>query len=336
MRGVLRAGVGALSADRVLGQIDFIKSAVNFVDPIGMDAPAGVAIDQSARHVLVADTQNNRVLGWKSIATFVSGGAADLVIGQPDFNSSGCNRNAPAPDATRLCQPIGVAVDVSHNVYVGDTRNNRVLVFEDPFAALSSTNQTNDFAAFAVFGQAGSFITNAAGLSANSFSSPQGMAVDASNNLFVADVSNNRALVFFSPIPMTKVSGPPGNFGDATADVAIGQPNLVSGACNQGGGASLTTLCMAPFFGVGIAVDGGGNLYVADTKNDRALEYNGPFGYGQTNNSTADWFSRETTWRNRRGSRSIRTGIFTFHRSRITRCTSTRSRSRWTRRTCST
>ena len=32
MRGVLRAGVGALSADRVLGQIDFIKNAVNFVD----------------------------------------------------------------------------------------------------------------------------------------------------------------------------------------------------------------------------------------------------------------------------------------------------------------
>jgi len=87
---------------------------------------------------------------------------------------------------------------------------------------------------------------------------------------------------------MTKVSGPPGNFGDATADVAIGQPNLVSGACNQGGGATLTTLCMAPFFGVGIAVDGGDNLYVADTQNDRALEYNGPFGYKQTNNPTAD------------------------------------------------
>ncbi len=291
MRGVLRAGVGAPSADRVLGQVNFINTAANFVDPIGMDAPAGVAIDQSAGHVLVADTQNNRVLGWKSIAAFVSGGPASLVIGQPDFNSSGCNQNAPAPDATCLCHPIGVAVDALHNVYVGDTLNNRVLVFGDPFAALSSTNQTNDFAAFAVFGQAGSFITNAPnenGLSANSLSSPQGVAVDASNSLFVADVSNNRALVFFSPIPMTSVSGPSGNFGDATADLAIGQPNPVSGACNQGGGATLTTLCMAPFFGVGIAVDDSDNLYVADTQNDRALEYNGPFGYRQTNNSAAD------------------------------------------------
>ena len=120
-----------------------------------------------------------------------------------------------------------------------------------------------------MFGQAGSFITNAAnegGLSADSLFSPQGVAIDASDNLFVADVNNNRALVFFSPIPMTKVKGTPGNFGDATADVAIGQPDLVSGACNQGGGATLTSLCIAPFFGVGIAVDGGDNLYVPDTR----------------------------------------------------------------------
>jgi hypothetical protein len=100
MRGVLRAGVGALSADRVLGQIDFIKNAVNLVDPIGMNAPASVAIDKASGHVLVADSQNNRVLGWKSTLAFASGGPADLVIGEPDFNSSGCNQNAP------WCSPI--------------------------------------------------------------------------------------------------------------------------------------------------------------------------------------------------------------------------------------
>ena len=209
------AGVGAGIADRVLGQVDFVKNAPNFVDAIGMNAPAGVAIDAAAAHVLVADTQNNRVMGWKSEHAFASGGAADLVIGQPDFNSSGCNQNAPAPSATSLCQPIGVAVDVLHNVYVGDSQNNRVLVYADPFALLAGADQANDFAAFAVFGQAGSFITNAAnenGLSADSLNSPQGVALDASNNLFVADVNNNRALVFFSPIPMTQVQGVVGKF----------------------------------------------------------------------------------------------------------------------------
>jgi sugar lactone lactonase YvrE len=288
--GVLRAGVGA-SADRVMGQIDFVKNQVNFVDAIGMNAPAGVAIDRANGHVIVADSQNNRVLGWKSASAFVSGGAADLVIGQPDFTSSGCNQNAPAPDATRLCRPIGVAFDVAHRVYVGDAQNNRVLVFKDPFATLGSIDQASDFAADVVFGQAGSFVTNAAnenGLSADSLNSPQGVAIDASGNLFVIDVNNNRALVFFSPLPMTAVKGTPGNFGDATADVVVGQQDLVSGICNQGGSATLTTLCMTSFFGVGLAVDGGDNLYVADTLNNRALEYNGPFGYQQTNNVTPD------------------------------------------------
>ncbi len=287
----VRAGVGGSSADGVLGQSDFVHNQVNFVDAIGMNAPADVAIDKANGHVLVADSENNRVMGWLSATAFAAGGAADLVIGQADFNSSGCNQNAAAPDATTLCRPIGVAFDVAHRVYVGDAQNNRVLVYDDPFAALSGMGQASDFAATAVFGQGGSFITSAGnegGLSADSLFSPQGVAIDASGNLFVADVNNNRALVYFSPMPMTKVKGTPGNFGDATADAAIGQPDLVSGACNQGGGATPTSLCIAPFFGVGIAVDGGDNLYVPDTENNRALEYNGPFGYGQANNGTPD------------------------------------------------
>ncbi len=288
----LRAGVGGASADRVLGQIDFINNQVNFVDAIGMNAPVGVAIDKANGHVIVADSQNNRVMGWKSASAFAAGGAADLVIGQPDFNSSGCNQNAAAPSAMTLCRPIGVAFDLAHSVYVGDAQNNRVLVYPDPFAALAGfSHQANDFAAFAVFGQLGSFVTaiaNEGGINANSLDSPQGVALDASGNLFVADGNNNRALVFFSPMPMTAVSNVPGNFGDATADVAIGQADLVSGECNQGGSATLTTLCIGGFFGVGIAADGGDNLYIGDTLNNRALEYNGPFGYGQANNVTAD------------------------------------------------
>jgi NHL repeat len=289
--GVLRATGGAPSANRVLGQIDFSKHQVNFVDAVGMNAPAGVAIDKANGHMIVADSQNNRVMGWKSVAAFSAGGAADLVIGQPDFNSSGCNQNAPAPDATTLCRPIGVAFDVAHRVYVGDTQNNRVLVYEDPFEQLGDIGKSSDFQAVVVFGQAGSLTTsvaNESGLSADSLFSPQGVAIDASGNLFIADVNNNRVLVFFSPLPMTAVKGVPGSFGDATADVAIGQPDLVSGACNQGGTATPATLCIAPFFGVGVAVDGGDNLYVADTENDRALEYNGPFGFGQTNNLNPD------------------------------------------------
>jgi DNA-binding beta-propeller fold protein YncE len=212
MRGILRAGVGAVSADRVLGQIDFIKNAANFVDAIGMDAPADVAIDKLNGHVIVADSQNNRVLGWKSAAAFAAGGAADLVIGQRDFNSSGCNQNESGSNTTTLCRPIGVGFDGSHRVYVGDAQNNRVLTYDDPFAVLMGSDQSSDFAASAVFGQAGSFVTNGAntgGLSADSLDSPQGVAIDHNGDLYVADVNNNRALVYFSPFPMTAVKGTP-------------------------------------------------------------------------------------------------------------------------------
>jgi sugar lactone lactonase YvrE len=286
LRGVLRAAQGDAVADRVLGQIDFTKTAVNFVDSVGLDAPAGVAIDKTANHVLVADTQNNRVLGWKSESAFKSGGPADLVIGQPDFNSFGCNQNA-TPAATTLCAPVGVAFDSSHRVYIGDTQNNRVVVFADPFAALASSG----FTATWVFGQGGSFTTgsaNSGGVGANGLNSPQGVVVDTNGNLYVADAGNNRALIFFSPIPMTAISGAPGNFGDATADLVFGQVGFTGAACNRGGSASNTTLCTAPFVGVGIALDGADNLYLADTENNRALEINGPFGFGQTNNLIAN------------------------------------------------
>ncbi|MDO8431454.1 MAG: choice-of-anchor D domain-containing protein [Candidatus Binatus sp.] len=291
VRGVLRAAQSAVSATAALGQIDLTNIAMNFVDATGVTGPHGVAIDLANDHVIVADTGNNRVLGWASATAFARGGAADLVIGQTDFNSYACNQNAPAPDADRLCMPIAVAVDGMHRAYVGDTGNNRVLVFDDPFAALALHSQSADFSASAVFGQAGSFITNAAnegGISADSLQSPQGLAVDLAGNLFLADVDNNRVLVFFTPIPLTAISGSPGQAGDATADLVIGQADFTGSLCNQGGLVRTTTLCLAPFLGVGVAVDRADNLYVADTNNNRALEYNGTFGVAKFNDVTAD------------------------------------------------
>ena len=49
----------------MIGQIDFTNNQVNFVDAIGMNAPVGVAIDKANGHVIVADSQNNRVHGME-------------------------------------------------------------------------------------------------------------------------------------------------------------------------------------------------------------------------------------------------------------------------------
>src|SRR5208283_2780185 len=76
---------GDTVADRVLGQLDFVHNALNLTDASGMWSPHSVAIDPSVtpNRLYVSDSGNSRILGYKDVATFVNGGAADLVIGQP-------------------------------------------------------------------------------------------------------------------------------------------------------------------------------------------------------------------------------------------------------------
>ncbi len=254
--------VSGVTADRVLGQLAFVYSGPNFVDARGVFAPRGVAVDRSTvpSRVYVADTSNNRVLGWASAAAFVDGAPADLVIGQPDFLSSSCNSGGLS--ATSLCSPIGVAVDAGGNLYVADASNSRVLEYDAPFAT--------DAAADRVFGQGGSFTTgtcNLGGVSATSLCSPVGVAMDPAGDLYVADQTNSRVLEYDTPL----ASG-------VTADRVFGQGgSFTLGTCNLGG-VSATSLCSP----VGVAMDPAGDLYVADQTNSRVLEYDTPLASGVT------------------------------------------------------
>ncbi len=91
------SGSGDTMADAVLGKLDFVHGGSNIASAQSLNFPLGMAIDTTVvpNHVYVADTANNRVLGWRSISALVNGSPADLVIGQPDFFSS-----APAQNST--------------------------------------------------------------------------------------------------------------------------------------------------------------------------------------------------------------------------------------------
>ena len=105
---------------------------------------------------------------------------------------------------------------------------------------------------------------------ASGFSSPGGIAVDQSispNRLYIADTQNNRILRYNNVT--TLINGGP-------ADVVIGQADSNSSFCNQGGTPSAATLCRP----AAVAVDGSGNLYVADTVNNRVLVYTGTISTG--------------------------------------------------------
>ncbi len=114
-------------ADRVLGQPDF-ESASEF--PYAPQSaqilrfPYAVAVDDGL--LAAADTANNRVLIWDRLPQG-STGAADRVLGQPDFTTNGENRwDAVGPDT--LCWPYGICLHRGR-LAVADSGNNRVMVW---------------------------------------------------------------------------------------------------------------------------------------------------------------------------------------------------------------
>ncbi len=284
----------ATSANRVLGQLDFVHIGPNLIDAKGLSSPHAVAIANSGAtgRVYIADAENNRVLGWANASSFGNGAPADLVIGQPDFSSNSCN---PAADDT-LCLPSGVAVDGSGNLYVSDSSHSRVLEYTNPFGACSSFPCVGDPADL-VFGQGGMTSVGCnsdtgGGAPTNAdLCQPSAIAVDKSDNLYVADSGNNRVLKYNTPLST-----------DTVADMVFGQGgSFTVGDCNfdtGGGNPTANDLCDPS----GVVLDGAGNLYIADTINSRVLEYNAPltttanrvlgqggsFGLGDCNSDTLD------------------------------------------------
>ena len=253
-------------ADVVLGQANFTYNTANSPDARKLYNPQGVAIDASTtpNGLYVADRSNNRVLGYKDAATFVNGGPADLVIGQPDFYSTASNSGGTS--GSSLYNPVGVAVDGSGNLYVADSGNNRVLEYNAPFAGCGSFPCVGGSANI-VFGQADNLTSNTAnngGVSANSLNGPWGVAVDARGDLYVADYSNNRVLEYNTPLT------------SSTANMVFGQGGSFASNALNSGGLSANSLS-GP---IGVAVDASGDLYVADYSNNRVLEYDAPLTKG--------------------------------------------------------
>ncbi len=262
-----------LSAATIQAAAATTKPFTSNLPVAGLNTLESVAVDAN-NHVFVSDSTNNRILGWKTLAAFTKGQAADLVIGQKDFNSSTCNQGLglAAPTANTLCDPMGVATDSSGNLFVADLNNNRVLKFNAPYAV---TPTVQDPAAVSpVFGQSGSFTTvgcPAVGKAlASTLCQPIGVALDSFGDLFISDFKDSRILEFKSPLTSK-----------ATADVVFGQPSFVSTGCNKGtnsqdaSGLGTDSLCEP----VGIALDATNNLYVADAGNSRVLEYTLQFNF---------------------------------------------------------
>jgi hypothetical protein len=140
--------------------------------------------------------------------------------------------------AARFNNPIGVAVDAAGNVFVADATNQTI-------RKVTASGVVTTFA-----GQAGvPGSQNGTGTAAQ-FSNPVGVAVDSSDNVYVVDQVGNAIRKITSAGVVTTFAGDEGVTGsiDGTGSVArFNSPYLIT-------------------------IDGSGNLYVADEKNDEIRE----------------------------------------------------------------
>jgi sugar lactone lactonase YvrE len=192
-----------------------------------LNSPNGVAVD-AAGNVYIADTNN-------CVIRKVSQGVITTIAGMGFGGSSG--DNGPATSAL-LGEPIGVALDSAGNVYIADTNNSRIRMISN--GVITTVAGDGKFAFSGDNGPA-----TAAALDA-----PNGVAVDSSGNLYIADTYNSRIRKVSNGV-ITTVAG-----------------NGTAGCCGDNGPALSAEL----YLPVSIAVDPSGNLYVADPYNQRIRE----------------------------------------------------------------
>lgn len=249
--------VSGQAANLVLGQTSFTSnvagtSSTKFSLPTSVNVSGGIT--------LIADTQNNRVMAYSSMISN-NGQSASFVLGQltadstVDFYGNTVNN----PQNSGMHGNSSIAIDaVNHELFVSDTNNNRVLVYD-----LDNNNGFLDRYADYVIGQQTFSLTdiNQGGVVGSStLNAPTALLYDTVNQrLYICDTGNNRILLFNNKITKN----------DQAADSVLGQTNFSRNA------PSATAGGLASPEGVSVNLSNNA-IAVADRDNNRVLVWTVP------------------------------------------------------------
>jgi sugar lactone lactonase YvrE len=234
--------------------------------------PGAVAVDASG-NIYVADSGNDRIQK-------LSPTGQSLAIWQNCLPGSNPCTPAPGQNPGQFFNPQGIAVDGQGNVYVSEVDNNRI------------QKLTPDGKSLGVFG-------GPQGDGPGQFNQPFGISLDRAGNLYVADLNNNRVQKLSPGGQPLAVFGsgrgsgpgqlvqPRGVAVDADGNVYISDTQNHRVQKFAPDGTFLTqwrhceddpTVCEFPnsgsapgafYYPRGAMIDAGGDVYVADTSNNR-------------------------------------------------------------------
>lgn len=228
------SGEGLIRQINTAGIINTISNGWYLFDydgyaPVGEVCLAGIAVDADG-NVFIATTFGQNI--WKISPSGTKTRVAGSDVGKSSYSGDG----GPATSAL-LSFPNGLAVDGDGNLFIADSNNNRIRKVSP--AGIITTVAGNGVAGF---GGDGGPATSA------QLRYPEGVAVDANGNLFIADAHNNRIRKVTPAGIITTVAG------DGTA-----------GFGGDGGPADAAQLN----YPTSVALDGAGNLFIADYYNNR-------------------------------------------------------------------
>ena len=248
--------------------------------------PDDVAVDRSG-NLYIADTSNHRI---RKVDT---SGNITTVAGT---GASGWNGDTRTATMSTLKNPSGVAVDRSGNIYIADCGNHRI-------------RKVDSSGTITTIAGGGSSLGDDGPATSARLNCPSGVALDSSGNLYIADQSNNRIRKVDSSGTITTIAGGGSSLGDdgPAVDAQLNIPYRVAldgsgniyvadysnnrirkvdssgtittvvgtgtaGFAGDGGRAAQAQLN----FPIGVALDGSGNIYIADSLNHRIRRLDAP------------------------------------------------------------